>query len=242
VEIRPNSSLICPENRLKPKPSYPNTIEMESIDQDSPLNDLPLQESLDRTFREPIDEDRFGQAMATQLPIELEIGSGKGLFLTNAAESDPSRFFIGLELAAKYAREAQSKLERLKIPNAVFVASDATRVIATEVPDKSLVAVHVYFPDPWWKAKHKKRRVLSDETIVHIERVLKPHGELHFWTDVLDYYEIAVPRIVELTSLSGPHYIPEPTSTHSMDYRTHFERRTRLNGLPVYRARFVRNV
>jgi len=168
---------------------------MESIDQDSPVNDLPEHESLDRTFREPIDEVRFGQAIATLLPIELEIGSGKGLFLTNAAQSDPSRFFIGLELAAKYAREAQSKLERLKIQNAVFIASDATRVIATEVPDESLVAVHVYFPDPWWKAKHKKRRVLSDETIVHIERVLKPHGELHFWTDVLDYYEIAVPRI-----------------------------------------------
>ena len=79
---------------------YPKTIEMESIDQDSPVNDLPEHESLDRTFREPIDEVRFGQAIATLLPIELEIGSGKGLFLTNAAQSDPSRFFIGLELAA----------------------------------------------------------------------------------------------------------------------------------------------
>jgi tRNA (guanine-N7-)-methyltransferase len=104
------------------------------------------------------------------------------------------------------------------------------------------VAVHVYFPDPWWKAKHKKRRVLSDETIVHIRRVLKPNGQLHFWTDVLDYYEIAVPRIVELTDLSGPFYVPEPTAMHTMDYRTHFERRTRLNGLPVYRARFLRTL
>ncbi len=113
-------------------------------------------------------------------------------------------------------------------------------MIATEVPDQSVVAVHVYFPDPWWKAKHKKRRVLSDETIVHIQRVLKPNGQFHFWTDVLDYYEVAVPRIVELTSLAGPFYVPEPTASHAMDYRTHFERRTRLNGLPVYRARFVR--
>ena len=232
---------IAPETLVNRSLFYPKTIEMESINDEPPLDELPLQESLDRTFREPIDEVRFGQAMATRLPIELEIGSGKGLFLTNAAKSDPSRFYIGLELAAKYAREAQSKLDRLKIANAVFIASDATRVIATEVPDESMVAVHVYFPDPWWKAKHKKRRVLSDETILHIQRVLKPHGELHFWTDVLDYYEIAIPRIVELTSLSGPLYVPEPTSAYSMDYRTHFERRTRLNGLPVYRARFVRN-
>ena len=199
-------------------------------------------EPLQRSFRDPIDESRFRSAMATSLPIQLEIGSGKGLFLTNAASTTSDHFFIGLELATKYAREAHAKIERLKIDNAAFIASDATRVIATEVPDESVVAVHVYFPDPWWKAKHKKRRVLSDETIVHIQRVLKPNGQLHFWTDVLDYYEIAVPRIVELTKLSGPFYVPEPTATHAMDYRTHFERRTRLNGLPVYRARFVRTV
>ncbi|MFN9345055.1 MAG: tRNA (guanine(46)-N(7))-methyltransferase TrmB [Planctomycetota bacterium] len=210
---------------------------MESMEQES-----QEAEPLQRSFRDPIDESRFRSAMATSLPIQLEIGSGKGLFLTNAASTTSDHFFIGLELATKYAREAQAKIERLKIGNAAFIASDATRVIAAEVPDESVVAVHVYFPDPWWKAKHKKRRVLSDETIVHIQRVLKPNGQLHFWTDVLDYYEIAVPRIVELTKLSGPFYVPEPTATHAMDYRTHFERRTRLNGLPVYRARFVRTV
>jgi len=220
---------------------------MESNDDDAPWADgnegLDSQtaEPLMRSFREPIDESRFREGMNSKLPIELEIGSGKGLFLSNAAVSNPSHFYIGLELANKYAREAQEKLERLKIANAVFISSDATRVIATEVPDESVFAVHVYFPDPWWKAKHKKRRVLSDETIVHIQRVLKPKGELHFWTDVLDYYEIAVPRIVELTQLDGPFYVPEPTASHTMDYRTHFERRTRLNGLPVYRARFVKS-
>lgn len=198
-------------------------------------------EPLGRCYRDPIDETRFAQAISSSLPIELEIGSGKGLFLTNAASSHPEHFFIGLEIATKYAREAQSKIERLGIANAVFIASDATRVIATDVPDASVVAVHVYFPDPWWKAKHKKRRVLSDETILNIQRVLRPGGQLHFWTDVLDYYEIAVPRIVELTSLAGPFYVPEPISSHGMDYHTHFERRTRLNGLPVYRARFVKN-
>lgn len=221
---------------------------MESIEDDSQWTDgnegLDSQdaEPLLRSFREEIDESRFREAMASTLPIELEIGSGKGLFLTNAALANGNHHFIGLELANKYAREAQDKLAKQRISNAVFISSDATRVIATEVPDESVVAVHVYFPDPWWKAKHKKRRVLSDETIVHIQRVLKPKGELHFWTDVLDYYEIAVPRIVELTKLDGPFYVPEPISSHSMDYRTHFERRTRLNGLPVYRARFVKPV
>ena len=194
-------------------------------------------------FRDEIDESRLTNCFRTQdkfagNPIELEIGSGKGLFLTNMAQKNPERFYIGLELATKYAREAQAKLERLRLTNAVFIACDAVAVMEKFVPDTSLSAVHVYFPDPWWKAKHKKRRVLSDATILNIERALKPKGELHFWTDVLDYYEFAVPRILELTKLQGPFYVPEPTASHSMDYRTHFERRTRLNGLPVYRARF----
>jgi tRNA (guanine-N7-)-methyltransferase len=158
--------------------------------------------------------------------------------LTQAAQKQLHHTFIGLELATKYARDAQAKLERLGIANACFIACDAVAVIDRDVPDNKLTAVHVYFPDPWWKSKHKKRRVLSDETIVNIQRTLIPGGQLHFWTDVLDYYEEAVARIMELTQFQGPFYVPEPIAEHTMDYRTHFERRTRLNGLPVYRARF----
>jgi tRNA (guanine-N7-)-methyltransferase len=168
----------------------------------------------------------------------LEIGSGKGLFLMRAAQENPGRRYIGLELATKYARQAQSKLEQLGILNACFIACDAVAVLHQDVADASLAAVHVYFPDPWWKSRHKKRRVLSDATIQNIERTLQPGGMLHFWTDVLDYYEEAVSQIRALTQCKGPFYVPEPMAGHSMDYRTHFERRTRLHGLPVYRARF----
>jgi tRNA (guanine-N7-)-methyltransferase len=192
-------------------------------------------------FYDAIDRERLAMGLASSQPIELEIGSGKGLFLIRTAQEHPDRTYIGMELATKYAREAQEKLDKAQISNAVFLACDAVAVLANDIPDNSVAAVHVYFPDPWWKSKHKKRRVLSDETIVNIERVLKPDGELHFWTDVLDYYEIAIPRIVELTKLQGPKYVPEPPALHAMDFRTHFERRTRLNGLPVYRSKFVRS-
>jgi|GEM_PF-605414 len=192
-------------------------------------------------FYDAIDRERLAKSLSSTHPIELEIGSGKGLFLIRTASENPDRTYIGMELATKYAREAQEKLDNAQITNAVFLACDAVAVLANDIPDSSVAAVHVYFPDPWWKSKHKKRRVLSDETIVNIERVLKPGGELHFWTDVLDYYEIAIPRIVELTKLQGPKYVPEPPALHAMDFRTHFERRTRLNGLPVYRSKFIRS-
>lgn len=211
--------------------------------EDDPLSfesDAEARSKEQERFCEAIDEQRLAKGLASSLPVELEIGSGKGLFLIRAAKENPNRTYIGMELATKYAREAQEKLDKENITNAVFLACDAVALMAQDIPDTSVVAVHVYFPDPWWKSRHKKRRVLSDETICNIERVLKPGGEFHFWTDVLDYYEIAVPRILELTKLKGPYYVPEPVAEHNMDFRTHFERRTRLNGLPVYRSRFVK--
>jgi tRNA (guanine-N7-)-methyltransferase len=220
------------------QPPSPNEIAPSDDAEASERVAAPAEASFRGRFYDAAEEARLRAALASSLPIELEIGSGKGLFLTRAAQQQPDRMMIGLELATKYAKQAQSRLEKLGIDNACFVACDAVAVLQHDVAVVSLHAAHCYFPDPWWKSRHKKRRVLSDETILNVQRALVPGGQLHFWTDVLDYYEEAVARIGELTSLAGPFYVPEPAASHEMDYRTHFERRTRLNGLPVYRARF----
>ena len=185
-------------------------------------------------------ETTFRAWLSTDLPVELEIGSGKGLFLTNAAIKNPKHRFVGLELAVNYANECQARVESTGLSNAMFFACDAVAVIDRDVSDCSLEAVHVYFPDPWWKSRHKKRRVLSEQTLRNIERTLKPNGSLHFWTDVLDYYEGTLELIDQVTKLNGPFFVSEPPATHDMDYLTHFERRTRRNGLPVYRSRFTK--
>lgn len=193
-------------------------------------------------FFESTDETRLLSALASPLPIELEIGSGKGLFLTRAAAENPNHQFIGLELATKYARDSQSLLEKRGITNGCFIACDAVAVLDQDVATESMTAIHVYFPDPWWKSRHKKRRVLSEQTLINIERCLKPGCDLHFWTDVLDYYENTLELVDQITKLKGPFFVSEPKSENDMDYRTHFERRTRLNGLPVYRSRFTKVV
>ena len=191
-------------------------------------------------FRDPDEHAEFRAMLETPGPIELEVGSGKGLFMIEAASRDPATRFIGLELAAKYAALAQKRLEERAVANGRFFSCDAVEVVTRDVPDQRLAAVHVYFPDPWWKARHKKRRVLNERMLQAIQRVLQPDGVLHFWTDVHDYYESTLELLASATTLSGPHFVDEPATTHSMDYRTHFERRTRLNGLPVYRCQYVR--
>jgi tRNA (guanine-N7-)-methyltransferase len=171
-------------------------------------------------------------------PLEVEVGSGKGLFLRTAAPARPDADFLGIEIAPKYARFSAASLAKRNIANAVVVVGDAVRVFDELLPDGALAAVHVYFPDPWWKKRHKKRRVMRVSFVRDIERTLEPGGRLHFWTDVEEYFHTTLEMLAAQTHLEGPRQLPEAPSEHDMDYRTHFERRMRLDGEPVYRAEF----
>ena len=226
------------ENRSIAENAEESEVGSEVADTDDEFDSMHLQ-MRGRYFRDQ-DLAVFSNWMATEMPLELEIGSGKGLFLTNAARRSPDRRFVGLEIAAKYAMACQARIEKTGITNAKFFACDAVAVIDQDVADGSLDAIHVYFPDPWWKSRHKKRRVLNEKTLCNIERTLKPSGSFHFWTDVLDYYEGTLELIDQVTKLKGPFFVSEPPAAHDMDYLTHFERRTRRNGLPVYRSRFTK--
>lgn len=188
-------------------------------------------------FTDPLTWEHIAQA---QRPVELEIGSGKGMFLLAAAAERPQHTFVGIELAAKFAHGAADRLAKRQLTNVHMLRGDAQKFVAQVVPDQSLVAVHVYFPDPWWRNKHKKRRVLNEQVVQDIQRSLLPGGKLHFWTDVLDYYEHICGLVMDTTTLTGPGYVPQRTAEHSMDYTTHFERRARTHGQPVYRAIFVK--
>lgn len=171
-------------------------------------------------------------------PLEVEIGSGKGLFLRGAAAAHPDHDFLGIEVAQKYARHAAAGLAKHGLRNALVVHGDGVRLLREWLLDNSVAAVHVYFPDPWWKARHKKRRVMREEVLHQIERILVPGGALHFWTDVEEYFQTGVALVAEHTKLQGPLEVPETPAEHDLDYRTHFERRTRLHGQVVYRAEF----
>jgi len=220
--------------------SLVTSVATPEVDDDSADDSDSMQHLMRGRFLREQDQSVFLDWIKTDIPLELEIGSGKGLFLTNAATRSPSRRFVGLELAAKYAMDCQSRVEKTGLPNAKFFACDAVAVLDQDVADCSLDAIHVYFPDPWWKSRHKKRRVLNEKSLCNIERTLKPTGSLHFWTDVLDYYEGTLELIDQVTKLKGPFFVSEPPAAHDMDYLTHFERRTRRNGLPVYRSRFTK--
>jgi tRNA (guanine-N7-)-methyltransferase len=181
--------------------------------------------------------DLFGN----ENPVELEIGSGKGLFLVNAATAAPAHNFLGVELSRKYAKLAAERLARHGLRNAKVWPGDARIVLPRHIPAAGLRAVHVYFPDPWWKKRHLKRRVFTESLVAELQRVLEPRGQLYVASDVEEYFDLirdligAAPRFRERA-------VPEPKDPeHDLDYLTNFERKYRLEGRPIYRASYDRD-
>ena len=119
--------------------------------------------------------------------VELEIGSGSGTFLAAYCATHRDCLVIGAEIKLERCRKAARKLGRAGTGNGVIVHARAEEVLARLAPS-SLSAVHVYFPDPWPKRRHRRRRLLRKGVIEDLVRLLRPGGCLYLATDFFDYY------------------------------------------------------
>jgi len=124
----------------------------------------------------------------TNIPFEVEVGTGRGLFLVNAGTTCPGTNFLGVEYDFKEARRAARRLQKRELANVRILGGDANVVLPRCLPDACAQALHVYFPDPWWKRRHKRRRIFNPEFLNQAARILQPGGLLHAWTDVEEYF------------------------------------------------------
>jgi tRNA (guanine-N(7)-)-methyltransferase len=119
--------------------------------------------------------------------IEVEIGCGNGHFMAEYCSMNPKILLIGVEIKKKRCLKAQAKIERRQLANARVMHGCAEETLKA-LPDDSVDAFHLYFPDPWPKTRHRRRRFLRRGNIETLRRRLKPGGFIFFVTDYFDYY------------------------------------------------------
>lgn len=174
-------------------------------------------------------------------PLVFEIGFGMGQSLAAMAAAAPDTDFIGVEVHKPGVGRLLMTLGEQQLSNIRVYCDDAVEVLARCIPDASLDRVQVYFPDPWHKKKHHKRRLIQPEFVQHLRRKLKPGGVLHLATDWENYAEhmLAVMSVTEgfrnLADAGG--YSPKP------DWRplTKFEQRGQRLGHGVWDLLFAKN-
>ena len=135
---------------------------------------------------EPID---WWAAFGRTGPVEIEVGIGKGRFLIAAAVARPDVLHLGIEWANKYLRIAETRAARRELDNVRFVRTDAKVFLRRLVPAESVDAYYVFYPDPWPKKRHHKRRFFTPDTVRDVARTLRSGGWLHASTDHAEYWD-----------------------------------------------------
>jgi tRNA (guanine-N7-)-methyltransferase len=131
-------------------------------------------------------------------PVEIEIGPGRGDVLVAFAQAYPGVNFFGIESQPWYAERAQARADGLGLTNARAIAADARCVLRHLVPDGSVQAYHAYFPDPWPKKRHTKRRLFAPGVATDMQRTLVAGGVVYLATDLADVFAAMRTALLEV--------------------------------------------
>ena len=168
-------------------------------------------------------------------PVHIEIGSGKGTFLLGQAQAQPSDNFLGIEWARKYYRYAVDRIGRWGLTNVRIIRTDAAGFLADSVPDETVDCFHIYFPDPWPKKRHHKRRFICSTNLEHLIRCLKTAGQLRIATDHADYFEQIKTVLAAQSDVLEEIDFIKPASAESGEWvGTNFERKYIKDKKPIY--------
>jgi tRNA (guanine-N7-)-methyltransferase len=165
--------------------------------------------------------------------LELEIGFGRGMFLLERAQAAPDSRVLGIEIKRKWAYLVEQRAIRLGLPNVRVFGADAREVLGRLTPDACLTRMFMHFPDPWWKARHAKRRLRGPSLFDPAARLLRAGGELFVQTDVED----RAATLLEDLRAHGAFELPAAGYVAENPYnaRSNREKRAITDGLPVYR-------
>lgn len=168
-------------------------------------------------------------------PIEVELGSGDGSFLAQYAAKNPAINLVGVERLLGRLRKTDRKSLRRNLKNVRLIRIEAAYFIEWLLPPNSISGLHVYFPDPWPKRKHRKFRLVNERFPEIAHRALKPGSLLHLRTDHQEY----AGQMTEVMS-SDPRFVPAPIPPDLLEIITDFEAQFLKEGRPIHRASYLK--
>jgi len=190
---------------------------------------------------EPGQPIHFGELFRRDCPVVLEIGFGNGESLATMAQQNPDRCYIGVEVHRPGVGSLLLNIERLGLTNLRLSMTDSVEFLQTQIPDASLSAVQIFFPDPWPKARHHKRRLVQPDFVQLLQRKIRSGGTLHLATDWPDYAEhmmLVMEAADGFSNVVGPgKWLPRP----AWRPETRFERRGVKLGHPVHDLMYSRH-
>jgi len=176
---------------------------------------------------------RLAELFRTSQPLEVELGCGDASFLVEYASRHPDRNFIGVERLLGRLEKLDRKGRRAGLQNTRGVRIESSYFLQYLLPSHAATALHIYFPDPWPKKKHRRHRLINERFPALAEKVLLPSGVVYLRTDDKDYFE-------QMTEVFGAakQFTKIETPSSLAEITTDFERDFNAQGIPTLRAAY----
>ncbi len=173
----------------------------------------------------------FSALFGRTAPLVVEVGCGGGRTLIGMALARPERNYLGIECAGDYYKVLLARVAKRALPNMRVSRADAAYLVQRYFGGKSVQEYHIYFPDPWPKKRHRKRRLFSAQFCADLQRTLAGDGILYAASDFQEYYE---ELRTALQAVFAVQEHPQPWEDAPLG-RTNYEVKYIQEGRPIYR-------
>jgi tRNA (guanine-N7-)-methyltransferase len=182
----------------------------------------------------------FARMFGNDHLVEVEIGSGKGGFLIEAAQRRPDHNFLGIEYIAKFAMYIADRAARHGLSNIRVLSVDASHLFQHRIRPASVDVLHVYHPDPWPKKRHHKRRLFQAPFVEAALAALKPAGRWYIQTDHAEYFEVIQAVTCHRPDLEPIDFAGQADTAESAVLQTNFAVRYGQGGESIYQLAFCK--
>lgn len=180
-------------------------------------------------------QGKWSELFGNSNPIHLEIGTGKGRFITEMAKRHPEINYIGIEQVESVIVSALDKLIEAELPNVKLIQVNA-QFIPTFFAKGEIERIYLNFSDPWPKNRHEKRRLTNHRFLQLYEEIIKDGGEIHFKTDNRKFFEYSLVSFSHYGLRLNGVWLDLHNSDFEGNVMTEYEEKFSQKGHPIYRC------